>query len=134
MGPINYLTQPIRSAPGTMGKIDFEDEQNDQFGVSKIEHLEKTQLLDAYACIMCNRCQQACPAYLTGKQLSPAALEINKRYFLNANGKKLVNGETVDQTLLEYGLTESALWACTSCAACVPGIRPDIRSLFVRAR
>lgn len=136
MGPINYLTQPIRSAPGTMRKIDFEDEQNVQFGVSKIEHLEKTQLLDAYACIMCNRCQQACPAYLTGKQLSPAALEINKRYFLNANGKKLINGEAVDQTLLEYGLTESALWACTSCAACVEicpvGNEPMVDILSIR--
>ena len=32
---------------------------------------------------MCFRCQEVCPAYNTGKVLSPAALEINKRYFLN---------------------------------------------------
>jgi Fe-S oxidoreductase len=119
MGPLNYLTQPHRSAPGTLEKIDFEAEDSEQFGVAKIEHLDKTQIIDAYACIMCNRCQQACPAYITGKQLSPSALEINKRYFLNENGKKIADGEEVDHTILDIGLTESALWACTSCAACV---------------
>ena len=54
-----------------------------QFGAGKIEHLSQKQLLDAYACIQCSRCQVACPAYETGKELSPSALEINKRYFLN---------------------------------------------------
>jgi Fe-S oxidoreductase len=119
MGPINYFTQPYRSAPGTMEKIDFEDENVEQFGSSKLEHMEKTQILDAYACIMCNRCQMACPAYLTGKELSPAAIEINKRYFLNQNGRSFASGVETDKGLLDYVLTESALWACTSCAACV---------------
>jgi len=135
MGPINYLTQPIRSSPGTMERIDFEDENAEQFGIATMAHMEKTQLLDAYACIMCNRCQMACPAYITGKELSPSALEINKRYYLNHNGRKFVNdynknsdeinhvatsnGEEANNLLLEFGLTESALWACTSCAACV---------------
>lgn len=119
MGPINYLTRPIRSAPGTLDKIDFEDENNEQFGISKIEHMEKTQILDAYACIMCNRCQLACPAYLTGKELSPSAIEINKRYFLNENAKNIIDGDEIKQNMLEFILTESALWACTSCAACV---------------
>ncbi|MCK4754197.1 MAG: (Fe-S)-binding protein, partial [Calditrichia bacterium] len=119
MGPLNYLTQPYRSAPGTMEKIDFEDENAEQFGIAKMEHMEKTQILDAYACIMCNRCQMVCPAYITGKELSPSALEINKRYFLNQNGAKFAGGEETNQSLLDYGLTESALWACTSCAACV---------------
>ena len=42
-------------------------------------------MLDAYSCIMCNRCQDVCPAYTTGKELSPSALEINKRMYINAN-------------------------------------------------
>ena len=44
------------------------------------------QIMDSYACIMCMRCQEVCPAYNTGKVLSPAALEINKRYHLNKGG------------------------------------------------
>ena len=136
MGPLNYLTQPYRSAPGTMEKIDFEDENAEQFGIAKMEHMEKTQILDAYACIMCNRCQMACPAYITGKELSPSALEINKRYFLNQNSAKFAGGEETNQSLLDYGLTESALWACTSCAACVEicpvGVEPMYDILNIR--
>jgi Fe-S oxidoreductase len=119
MGPINFLTRPERTAPGTMDYINMEDEEIEQFGVANLEHLEKTQILDAYACIMCNRCQDVCPAYLTGKELSPSALEVNKRYFINENKEKLAAGEEVESIMTEFALTESALWACTSCAACV---------------
>lgn len=119
MGPINYLTRPRRNAYGTLEIIDFENDQTEQYGVAKIEHLEKSQLLDAYACIMCNRCQDVCPAYLTGKELSPSALEINKRTYLNQNRKALAGGEESKELILDYGLSPSALWACTSCAACV---------------
>jgi Fe-S oxidoreductase len=119
MGPINYLTQPYRSAPGTMEKIDFEDENAEQFGTAKMEHMDKTQILDAYACIMCNRCQMACPAYITGKELSPSAIEINKRYYLNQNGNSFAQGDDSEKGVLDFVLSESALWACTSCAACV---------------
>lgn len=119
MGPINYLTRPERLAPATMDKLDFEAEDAEQFGVAKLEHLDQTQILDAYACIMCNRCQDVCPAYLTGKELSPSALEINKRYYINENRKSLARGDESTKQFLEFGLSESALWACTSCAACV---------------
>jgi len=119
MGPLNYLTKPHRPAPALLTPIDFEDESNEQFGVAAIGHLDKTHLLDAYACIMCNRCQQVCPAYITGKELSPSALEINKRYYLNEAAPNLLNELTDDKNLLDFALSESALWACTSCAACV---------------
>jgi Fe-S oxidoreductase len=68
--------------------------------------------MDSYACIMCFRCQEVCPAYNTGKLLSPAALEINKRYRLN-------HGGAMDTPLLEYAINEESVWACTSCGACV---------------
>jgi Fe-S oxidoreductase len=69
------------------------------------------QIMDSYACIMCFRCQEVCPAYNTGKLLSPAALEINKRYHFNGGG-------TTDVTMTEL-ISEEAVWACTSCGACV---------------
>jgi Fe-S oxidoreductase len=119
MGPINYLTRPNRSAPGTLERIDFEAEDAEQFGVANLEHLDKTQILDAYACIMCNRCQDVCPAYVTGKELSPSAVEINKRYYINGNAQKLADGNPSEASLLSFVLSESAMWACTSCAACV---------------
>jgi Fe-S oxidoreductase len=69
------------------------------------------QVMDSYACIMCFRCQEVCPAYATGKVLSPAALEINKRYHLNEGGG-------LDLPMLNL-ISEEAVWACTSCGACV---------------
>lgn len=77
------------------------------------------QLMDGYACIMCYRCQEVCPAYNTGKVLSPAALKINKRYFFNTEGARLAKGEASSTPLLEFAITKEAVWACTSCGACI---------------
>jgi Fe-S oxidoreductase len=51
--------------------------------------------------------------------LSPAALEINKRYFLNSEGSRIPKGEPSQQTLLEFAITPEAVWACTACGACI---------------
>lgn len=117
--PINFLLSPERRSIGQLDPLDFEDQSVEQFGASKLEDLSFSSLLDAYACIMCNRCQEACPAYETGKVLSPAALEINKRYFLNQEGSKLAAGRASDQSLVEFAIPVEAVWACTACGACV---------------
>jgi ferredoxin len=117
--PLNFLLHPERRSMGELDPIDFEDSSVEQFGAERLEHLSWKAFMDAYACIMCNRCQDACPAYETGKVLSPAALEINKRYFLNQEGKSLASGETSSQTLIEYAIPTEAVWACTACGACV---------------
>ncbi len=117
--PFNFMLKPERRSPGELAPLDFEDESIEQFGATRLEDLQWYQLMDAYACIMCFRCQEACPAYNTGKVLSPAALEINKRYFFNYEGDRLANGEETSQTLTEFVIPEEAVWACTSCGACV---------------
>ena len=81
--------------------------------------LPRPQLLDAYACIMCNRCQDVCPANHTGKVLSPSALEINKRYQINQEGKALAAGKESSTPLIEFAISPEAVWACTSCGACI---------------
>lgn len=116
--PINYLLKPERRSLGQLEALDFEDESVEQFGATYIEDLGYHQFLDAFACIMCNRCQQVCPAYNTGKVLSPAALEINKRYFLNQEGNRLASGERSSQMLIEFAISTEAVWACTACGAC----------------
>jgi Fe-S oxidoreductase len=119
MAPINYLTQPDRTSMGEMTYLDFEDEEIEQFGVNNLYHLHKTQVMDAFACIMCNRCQDVCPAYVTGKELSPSALEINKRYFIKDRMQTLAEGEELEEPLMGSVISESAVWACTSCGACI---------------
>ncbi len=117
--PLNFLLNPERRSMGELSALDFEDESIEQFGATRLEDLGYEQLLDAYACIMCYRCQEVCPAYNTGKVLSPAALEINKRYFLNYEGDKLAAGEESSQTLIEFAISTEAVWACTACGACI---------------
>jgi Fe-S oxidoreductase len=117
--PLNFLLKPERRSIGELSKLNFDDESVEQFGATRLEDLGWEQIMDAYACIMCNRCQEVCPAYNTGKVLSPAALEINKRYFLNAEGARLAKGEASSQTLLEFAIPAEAVWACTACGACV---------------
>ena len=119
MGPLNYFTRPDRAALGALEPLDFEDEEREQFGAARIEHLDQTHIFDAFACIMCNRCQDACPAYVTGKELSPSALEINKRYEIRGHMRALAAGEPSPAPLLDFAISPSAVWACTACGACV---------------
>ena len=121
MSGINFLTRPQRTSLGTLEPINFEDESVEQFGAALLEQLPWKHIQDAYACIMCNRCQDACPAYATGKELSPSALEINKRYFMNAHMTELAEGAPSSLRLMDYAISESAVWACTACGACIQG-------------
>ncbi len=119
MGPLNFMTTPERTYLGQVKTLDFEDESIEQFGASSLLDLPQTQLLDAFACIMCNRCQEVCPAYHTGKELSPAAIQINKRYYMKKNMATLANGEAEAVPMLDYAISSSALWACTACGHCI---------------
>src|SRR3990172_11683104 len=109
--PLNFALKPERKSIGELSFINMEDQSIEQFGAAKMKDLGWEQIMDSFACIMCFRCQEVCPAYNTGKLLSPAALEINKRYHLNSGA-----GTDVQLTTL---ISEEAGWACTSCGACV---------------
>lgn len=119
MGPLNYMVKTERTSMAALEAIDFEDDSIDQFGAGQLGHLPQSQILDAYACIQCSRCQDACPAYETGKELSPSALEINKRYFLNSHLDEFINGSIPDAAITDILLTDEAAWSCTTCGYCV---------------
>jgi Fe-S oxidoreductase len=109
--PINFALKPERRSIGELSYINLDDQSIEQFGAATMKDLGWEQIMDSYACIMCFRCQEVCPAYNTGKVLSPAAYEVNKRYHLNQGGG-------TDVPLLEL-ITPEAVWACTSCGACI---------------
>ncbi len=96
----------------------MEGDEDIKLGALEIQDLPWAQIMDAYACIMCNRCQDVCPAYTTGKPLSPSALIINMRYELNHNLSSFASGGDV-RPLTEFAISDEALWACTTCGACV---------------
>ncbi|HNQ95428.1 MAG TPA: (Fe-S)-binding protein [Anaerolineales bacterium] len=110
VAPLNFALKPERKSIGALSFVNLDDQSIEQFGAAKMKDLGWEQIMDAYACIQCFRCQEVCPAYNTGKILSPAALEINKRYHLKT-------GDT-DVPMLNL-ISEEAVWACTSCGACV---------------
>jgi len=109
--PINYALKPERKSIGQLNYINLDDQSVEQFGAATMKDLPWEQIMDAYACVMCFRCQELCPAYATGKILSPAALEINKRYHLNQGG-------SMDVPMLDL-IPAEAVWACTACGQCV---------------
>ena len=87
-------------------------------GAKFLHDLSWKRVLDAYACVQCNRCQDVCPANFYGRPLSPSALEVNKRYLL----KEATFGSHPDQLwlpLTEMVISPEAAWACTTCYACV---------------
>jgi Fe-S oxidoreductase len=128
--PVNYLLR--RDAPSgelPAMKIDLAAE-DPEIGAAELADLAWPRLLDAYACIQCNRCQDVCPASHTGKALSPAALEINKRMVLNTiAGERSAfsfggfsafeRGASAGPKLIETVISPEAVWACTTCGACM---------------
>lgn len=126
MAPLKYMVAREASS-GVLPALDLNLEsegsgQEPKLGTRRLEDLSWPRLLDAYACIQCNRCQDVCPAATTGKVLSPAALEINKRMELNVlarRGRQFEQGLESPRALLEFALSAEALWACTTCGACM---------------
>lgn len=127
MAPLKYLVARMANSgvlPPLEISVDPGNAETEEFsiGANKIEDLVWPRLLDAYACIQCNRCQDACPATATGKALSPSALEINKRMELNELARNQPSFETGDASpkpLLAFALSAEAAWACTTCGACM---------------
>ena len=66
-----------------------EEEVPEKFGASDVMDLNRVQLLNAYTCTECGRCTSACPANLTGKELSPRAIMMKTRDRLEEVGKNI---------------------------------------------
>ena len=126
MAPFKYVVGR-KAGSGVLPLLELqpgEGEEATGLGAQRLEDLSWPRIVDAYACIQCNRCQDVCPASATGKALSPAALEINKRMELNtlASGVALSGfetGEASPRPLLQFALSPEAAWACTTCGACI---------------
>ncbi len=103
----NYLFTDL-SPKGSIVTINLEDEGAKQFGAAKVSDLAWKDIFDADACTTCKRCQERCPAYATGKPLSPMKVvkQIGEMAF------------TSPQAGLIGTVTEDVLWACTTCYAC----------------
>lgn len=100
-------------------------EFNGDVGVKNIEHFNWRQMLDFYTCTECGRCQEVCPAYASGMELSPKILIMGLRDNLMARGAALRkgSGNGASEKVLKLELVgdvikDDVLWACTTCYAC----------------
>jgi Fe-S oxidoreductase len=107
------------------GRLPAATDLNGQIGVSKIEQFRWRQMFDFYTCTECGRCQDVCPAYASGLPLSPKLLMMELRDNLKERGAALrahasnfTTQATQARTLVGDVISESVLWACTTCFAC----------------
>jgi len=87
-------------------------------GAKFLHDLSWKRVLDSYACVQCNRCQDVCPANFAGRPLSPSALEVNKRYLLK-DATFAAHPDRLLLPLTETVISPEAVWSCTTCYACV---------------
>ncbi|MEV4130977.1 (Fe-S)-binding protein [Dactylosporangium sp. NPDC049742] len=130
--------------------LDFEeaDPEKDQFGVAQVEQFTWKGILDFSTCTECGRCQSQCPAWNTGKPLSPKLLVLSLRDHAYAKAPYLLAGGSSateealakvdvlalaekDRPLIggvdENGVIDpDVLWSCTTCGACVEQCPVDI--------
>ncbi len=98
-----FLKAPVL---GTVPKLDFEKEE---LGLETVKDLERKQVLDAFTCVECVRCQENCPAFGTGKLLNPKRLILQNEEALLAGQLEMKLPDLYDPKVL---------WQCTTCGAC----------------
>ena len=156
LAPLNVLFSRRPDALGALepmrsgGKVlDFEeaDPDTDVFGLGKIEDFTWKGMLDMATCTECGRCQSQCPAWATGKPLSPKQVILDLRdhafatapYLLASTdeeraklpasvlaeaGRPLVGGTDVNGVI-----DPDVIWSCTNCGACVEECPVDIEHI-----
>jgi Fe-S oxidoreductase len=124
----------VAGTPFDIRDIDDLDEDA-TFGVGTIEEFGWKSLLDFASCTECGRCQDLCPAWNTGKPLSPKLFTLALRDHAAGRshsadlGAALTSSQvagTADEGLIGLVINPDTLWSCTTCGACVDQCPVDI--------
>jgi Fe-S oxidoreductase len=120
-GPLNLIfTKP--GAGRALPALDLESAAS--FGLEKASDWSWKDNLDSLACMECGRCQDACPAYASGKPLSPRKIILDqKAHLLSLGPSRLANPEDGFPRLVPQVHGEAEIWSCTTCGACM-GVCP----------
>jgi Fe-S oxidoreductase len=114
--------------------IDLDAPEEDlRFGVGTSVDLSRKQVLDLLSCTECGRCQEVCPAWATGKPLSPKLLIMNLRDHLAAEAPAAsmegAGGKVELQPLVPAAVEDEVVWDCVTCGACVQACPVDIEHI-----
>jgi Fe-S oxidoreductase len=90
-------------------RFDLPDDEL-RFGAATIFDLTRKEVMDGFSCTECGRCQDVCPAWATGKVLSPKLLIMGIRDQVFAQSEAPIVGN---------GVPEQMIWDCVTCGACV---------------
>ncbi len=132
LAPINVGVSRRPRALGGLDKtpdMDMENVSEDTvFGAGKMEDFTWKQMLDFSTCTECGRCQSVCPAWTTGKPLSPKLVIMGLRDNMFASADRLLSGASNSdvETLVPTTIDFDVLWSCTTCGACVEECPVDI--------
>ena len=116
--PLNAFFRSLEPR-GALPAMDLENAE--RFGASRVQDFTWKQLLDGYACAVCGRCTDVCPANITGKVLSPMHIVENLKEHMVAIGHQGARDpEHVEPVpILNNAIPEAAIWDCLSCGACM---------------
>jgi Fe-S oxidoreductase len=107
--------------------IDLEAAEDDlRLGAAVATDLTTKQTLDLFTCTECGRCQEVCPAWATGKPLSPKLLIMDLRDHVLAQAP---GGEVELQPLVPNAVADEVVWDCVTCGACVRECPVDIEHI-----
>lgn len=132
LAPINIGVSRRPRALGGLDKtpdLDMDNISEDTvFGAGKMEDFTWKQMLDFSTCTECGRCQSVCPAWTTGKPLSPKLLIMGLRDNMFVSADRLLSGGSNSDvaTLVPTTIDPDVLWSCTTCGACVEECPVDI--------
>ena len=95
----------------------------EQLGAERLEEFTWRQLLSAFACAECGRCERACPSFQCGEPCSPRQMIHNLKEQLLHYGPDLLRraraaADGGEPALIGGLISPSELWGCTTCLAC----------------
>src|SRR5438093_5763270 len=97
-------------------------EHAEHYGVSAVTQWSWKNLLDLYSCTECGRCQEQCPAFLTGKPLNPKMIIVDARENLFKTVRDAPpeqrRAPQQSQKLIGEAIKEDEIWSCVACGAC----------------
>ncbi len=106
---------------GSLPAMDLET--SERFGITSFQDMRWKDVLDVYSCTECGRCQDACPAWATGKPLNPKKINEDMRDALFPSlpyllGRAEPPAGWEAPVLPGKVIHDDVLWSCTTCRAC----------------
>ena len=113
--PLNVFYRK-KEARGALKGISLDE---GPIGAGTVRDFTWKQLLDAEACVSCGRCEENCPASISGKPLSPRKVIQDILEQMAPLIRNSLNTDHESLPLLETRITRDEIWSCTTCMACV---------------